>query len=137
MPFTAWFATKYAPVVATGLTPALNSLVHVIMYTYYYKASQGVQLNWIKQYITTMQLVQFVIISIHAAHLILMPNCDYPKWFACIELAHGLFFIYTFSDFYKKAYNTTSKSKTNGKSNAKSNGIKNNNNNKSNGVKHD
>ena len=96
------------------------------MYTYYYKASQGVQLNWIKQYITTMQLVQFVIISIHAAHLIMMPTCDYPKWFACIELAHGLFFIYTFSDFYKKAYNE--KPAINGKSSSNDKVINGNNN---------
>lgn len=113
MPFTAWFATKYAPMVTTGLTPALNSFVHVIMYTYYYKASEGVQLNWIKQHITRIQLIQFMIISIHAAHLILMPNCDYPKWFACIQLAHGLFFIYTFSEFYRKAYKEKPKSISN------------------------
>ncbi|KAJ6640089.1 Elongation of very long chain fatty acids protein 1 [Pseudolycoriella hygida] len=104
MPFTAWFATKYAPVVTTALTPILNSFVHMVMYTYYYKVSKGVELSWIKQYITIMQLVQFVIITAHAAHLMLMPSCDYPKWFASIELAHGLFFIYTFSGFYRNAY---------------------------------
>lgn len=74
------------------------------MYYYYYKASQGVQLNWIKKHITQMQLIQFMIISVHALHLIVNLSCDYPKWFACVELSQGLFFIYTFSDFYRKSY---------------------------------
>ena len=116
MPLTSWITLKYAPSVAITIVPALNTFVHVVMYFYYYQASLGVQWNWIKRYITTMQLIQFAIITIHAIHMLVMPVCEYPKWFACFELAHGLFFMYMFSQFYMKEYtksNATSHDKSN------------------------
>jgi len=100
---------KYVPGVTVALTPTLNSLVHVVMYFYYYQASRGIQWTSIKKYITTMQLVQFVIISTHAIQLLIMSDCDFPKSFASFQLAHGLFFMYTFSTFYQKEYSQAKK----------------------------
>lgn len=50
----------------------LNSGVHVFMYAYYMLAAFG---NWVrpylwwKKYLTTLQLVQFVAIFLHAAQV--------------------------------------------------------------------
>ena len=104
MPLTSWITLKYVPSVTVALTPTLNSLVHVIMYFYYYQTSIGSRWTWIKKYITTIQLVQFVIISIHGLHMLMISDSDCPKWFASFQLAHGLFFMYTFFDFYRNEY---------------------------------
>lgn len=46
----------------------LNALVHVVMYFYYFLAGLGPRYKkflWWKQYITTFQITQFVIATIH------------------------------------------------------------------------
>lgn len=107
MPMTCYFAMKYVPYGNTGFVPLINSLVHVIMYFYYYLSSLGPQYYkylWWKKYITLIQLAQFAIKLVHAMQVYYVPNCDYPKAFANLEIAQSIFFIFTFSNFYFKTY---------------------------------
>jgi hypothetical protein len=48
----------YAPVIWVPIT--LNLTVHVFMYYYYMRSAAGVRIWW-KQYLTTMQITQFVL----------------------------------------------------------------------------
>lgn len=59
---------------------------------------------WWKKFVTTVQLVQFVVAGIHASHLLFNPYCDYPRPISFLELCESVFFFYTFSKFYKKNY---------------------------------
>lgn len=60
MPFIGYVLTKYFPgghIVFAGL---LNSIVHVVMYTYYMISAMGPKYQkylWWKKHITSMQLV--------------------------------------------------------------------------------
>ncbi|XP_034486229.1 elongation of very long chain fatty acids protein F-like [Drosophila innubila] len=90
----------------------LNLFVHIVMYTYYYLSSQNPQIRksaWWKQYITILQLVQFVLMFSHSLWTLLQPNCDvpYPKIFIAMFMS-GLMFV-MFINFYRKSYMQTNK----------------------------
>ncbi|XP_034246969.1 elongation of very long chain fatty acids protein AAEL008004-like [Thrips palmi] len=81
-----------------------NSLVHIIMYTYYLLSinkNSTVQavINTIKPYITIMQMVQFCIIIAHAAQVYL-PGCDVPTYLAHVYIPNVFLIFYLFYDFY-------------------------------------
>jgi elongation of very long chain fatty acids protein 7 len=63
MMFGTWATLKYVPTQTLNFIGMLNSLVHVVMYTYYGLAAYGPRfekyLRW-KKYITKMQLVSRV-----------------------------------------------------------------------------
>lgn len=105
MPFTAWFASKYAPAITTGLTPILNSFVHVIMYFYYFQSAKNShKFNWMKKYITIMQLVQFFVIFLHGVQLLMYNSAQGAKLIGLLELCESVFFSYNFVLFYTKNY---------------------------------
>jgi len=103
MPFTAYIGLKlgYAP--ETGLVLILNTFVHVIMYYYYHLASLG-QPVWWKKHITHIQLIQFYISFVHAAHTFFIPNCSYNRFVAGLQATESIYFIISFTRFYVKAY---------------------------------
>ena len=55
MPITCYVGLKFVPYGNTGFTPIINSLVHVVMYFYYYLAGLGPEYKkylWWKKWIT-------------------------------------------------------------------------------------
>ena len=77
------------------------------MYSYYSVALMDIKnLLWIKKYITQLQILQFLLILVHAVYFLLVPAevCKWPKIFPTMELLHGLQFLYMFSSFYYSAY---------------------------------
>ena len=58
----------------SGFGPFLNSGVHCVMYLYYFLAACGPSVQtylWWKRYLTTMQMVQFVLVFLHALQVCL------------------------------------------------------------------
>ncbi|CAG0892981.1 unnamed protein product [Cyprideis torosa] len=106
MPFNTWLGVKFTPGGQSTFFGLLNTNIHIIMYFYYTVAALGPKYQkylWWKKYLTTMQIVQFVLVFLHAAQLLFI-DCDYPKIFVYLLMAFTLMFIALFTDFYIKTY---------------------------------
>ena len=82
------------------------------MYSYYGLAAIGPHLQpylWWKKYITKLQLTQFVLVMTHCFQL-LFRDCDYPRIFMVYIGFYAVLFLFMFSDFYFKAYTSSSRS---------------------------
>lgn len=106
MPFSVWMGLKFAPGGHSTFFALLNTFVHIVMYFYYMVAALGPEYRrfiWWKKYLTSMQMVQFVMIMTHQFQL-LFTDCDYPKSFMIWIGLHGILFLFLFSDYYKTNY---------------------------------
>ncbi|KAG9334099.1 hypothetical protein JZ751_009191 [Albula glossodonta] len=86
----------------------VNAVVHVIMYFYYGLAAAGPRFQkylWWKKYMTAIQLIQFVLVSVHISQYYFMEKCDYQvPIFIHLIWIYGTFFFILFSNFWVKAY---------------------------------
>ncbi|KAJ8380839.1 hypothetical protein SKAU_G00016170 [Synaphobranchus kaupii] len=108
MPFTWWFGVKFAGGGLGTFHAMLNCIVHVIMYTYYGLSALGPAYQrylWWKKYLTTIQLIQFVLVTSHIGQYFFMKNCPYrfPIFIYIIGL-YGLVFLILFINFWYHAY---------------------------------
>jgi len=106
MPLNWWVAVKFVPGGHGSFHALFNSFIHILMYFYYAIAALGPKykkyLFW-KKHMTSLQMVQFFIVLIHAAQLWFI-RCDYPRIFVIwIMVAAGLF-IGFFGNFYINEY---------------------------------
>ncbi|KAJ8395623.1 hypothetical protein AAFF_G00031040 [Aldrovandia affinis] len=108
MPFTWWFGVKFAAGGMGTFHALLNCIVHVIMYSYYGLSALGPAYQkylWWKKYMTTVQLVQFVLVTVHIGQYFFMKDCQYqhPIFVYVIGL-YGLMFLVLFLNFWYHAY---------------------------------
>lgn len=83
------------------------------MYAYYLLAALGPNVQkylWWKKYLTSLQMVQFLAIMIHAFQLLFI-DCNYPKAFVWWIGMHAVMFFFLFKEFYKQQYVKPSKEK--------------------------
>merc|ERR1719397_2377271 len=76
------------------------------MYSYYALAALGPALRpflWWKQYLTMLQMVQFVAALVMGINAIRI-GCDFPMWMQYSCCAYMISFLFLFSNFYYKAY---------------------------------
>lgn len=109
MPWTWWWGITLTPVGGMGSFHALvNACVHVIMYSYYGLAAAGPRFQkylWWKKYMTAIQLIQFVLVSVHISQYYFMEKCDYQvPLFIHLIWIYGMFFFILFSNFWIQAY---------------------------------
>lgn len=105
----SWIGVRYFAVAPVLLNSLINSFIHMIMYTYYFLAAWGPEVQEaiapIKQWITKAQMVQFVILILYASQNF-MPNCKVIEhWIVISFIGNLMFNFYMFYDFYQKAYN--------------------------------
>nr|BBF94995.1 elongation of very long chain fatty acids protein 15 [Orthetrum albistylum] len=106
MPMSVWFGVKFTPGGHSTFFGLLNTFVHIVMYFYYMVAAIGPQLQkylWWKKYLTALQMIQFVLVMVHAFQLLFV-DCNYPRAFVWWIGMHAVMFYFLFSDFYKQTY---------------------------------
>ncbi|KAG7456678.1 hypothetical protein MATL_G00238460 [Megalops atlanticus] len=109
MPWTWWWGITLTPAGGMGSFHAMvNAVVHVIMYFYYGLAAAGPKFQkflWWKKYMTAIQLIQFVLVSVHISQYYFMEKCDYQvPIFIHLIWIYGTFFFILFSNFWVQAY---------------------------------
>ncbi|XP_070160174.1 very long chain fatty acid elongase 7-like [Polyergus mexicanus] len=105
----AWCGTRFYAVGPGLFYCVLNNFIHVIMYTYYFLAAYGPNVQKaiapMKQWLTIAQMVQFVIIIIYSLQNFL-PGCKKMEhWLAILFIGNIMINFYLFYNFYQKAYN--------------------------------
>ncbi|CAN9503326.1 unnamed protein product [Ophioblennius macclurei] len=106
MIFNWWAGVKYVAGGQSFLIGLINSLVHVVMYLYYGLAALGpstAKYLWWKRYLTSLQLLQFFIVTIHTTYN-LFADCNFPDSMNVVVLAYSLSLIALFSNFYYRSY---------------------------------
>lgn len=106
LPTTLWPGIRFVCGGHASFFAFLNTLVHVVMYFYYFMAALGPQyqkyLGW-KKYLTTFQMIQFVAASVHCFQLIFV-ECDFPLAFCWWIGGHEMAFLLLFTNFYWHTY---------------------------------
>ncbi|XP_046390314.1 elongation of very long chain fatty acids protein 7-like [Ischnura elegans] len=106
MIFNWYLGTLYLPGGQAFFSGLVNSLVHVIMYTYYLLAAIGPHMQkylWWKRYLTQLQLLQFVAVIIHLV-VGLWNKCEAPAWLTIWTIGYVSSLVVLFLNFYIKAY---------------------------------
>ena len=108
MPCVIWFGANFAPGGNSVFGLAQNSVVHVIMYSYYFLASFGSKYRkylWWKKYLTLLQITQFTINLGFVINFLVHPGmCDFPHWMPKFSVFYMLSFIVLFGNFYVVSY---------------------------------
>ncbi|KAG5347561.1 ELOV4 protein, partial [Acromyrmex charruanus] len=102
----SWCYLKFLPGEQGVIIGFLNSIVHIIMYSYYLIAALGPKYRkyiWWKKYMTWIQLMQFGLMLVYLV-LTLIMDCRTPKALTYFFTTMVIIFIYLFSDFYRQAY---------------------------------
>ncbi|XP_015788106.1 elongation of very long chain fatty acids protein AAEL008004-like [Tetranychus urticae] len=106
MPCIVWSGLKFCPGGHGTFSGFLNSFIHIVMYTYYFLAAFGPKVQkylWWKKYITTMQMLQFIIVFLHG-NLLLIYDCGYPKVYAYELMCIATLFFILFSNYFRQTY---------------------------------
>jgi len=98
----SWLIYYFAPGGDGYFTAALNSFIHVVMYSYYLLSSFGISVPW-KKYITIGQMTQFVLLFLEAAYMAYYPvPGGYHVYLAYLLLVYMITLLILFMNFYLK-----------------------------------
>ncbi|KAJ3666121.1 hypothetical protein Zmor_001576 [Zophobas morio] len=107
-----WIMVKFVGGGMVAFQIAVNSVVHTLMYSYYFLASLGEEwqkkLEKWKPRLTVCQMVQFAVLIVHSLQL-LYPDCHMPTELLVIYLPDVFVVFYMFWEFYRKNYHDEKK----------------------------
>jgi GNS1/SUR4 family len=80
-------------------SPKITDVLLLNRYTYYMLAAIGPHMQkylWWKKYLTSMQMVQFIVVFLHAMQLFLYNPCGFPIVYVYIIIGHAAMFFFLF-----------------------------------------
>lgn len=101
-----WLAIKHRTCEEFSVMGAINTFVHIIMYTYYLLAALGPRVRkylWWKRHLTIVQLIQFFLIFIHGLAGYFF-NCTWSPYITYGVIIDVSIHIFLFGQFYLKTY---------------------------------
>ncbi|KNE60123.1 hypothetical protein AMAG_05546 [Allomyces macrogynus ATCC 38327] len=110
-----WLVTLWAPTGESYFSAFLNSGIHVIMYGYYFLSALGFkQVTFIKKYITSAQMTQFMLMMVQATYNLIdgfvlrpekakAPNA-YPLELSVLLWVYMVTMLALFGNFYRQSY---------------------------------
>lgn len=99
--FAIWWAvTKWGPGGEAYFSVILNSFVHVVMYSYYLSTTIGMPLSFIKPYITSMQMLQFVLMMCQSAYDLAFGCPGYPRSLIALLFVYMITLLALFANFF-------------------------------------
>ncbi|KAG8132268.1 hypothetical protein E2320_010129 [Naja naja] len=108
LPWSWWWGVKFGPGGMGSFHAMVNCMVHVVMYFYYALSAAGPAFQkylWWKKHITAIQLLQFVLVSIHISQYYFIPDCKYQfPIFIHLIWIYGVIFFLLFSNFWYQSY---------------------------------
>merc|ERR550532_3819183 len=108
MPIFSFMLVRWLPNGYETFGGGLNCLVHVFMYSYYFLASLGPQMQkylWWKKYLSGLQMIQFVIVFTRSLIVITgIVECGFPRFFSLISASITVLFFAMFMQFYRDTY---------------------------------
>ncbi|CAL8299856.1 unnamed protein product [Merluccius merluccius] len=110
-----WFVMNWVPCGHSYFGATLNSLIHVLMYSYYGLSSVPAlrPYLWWKKYITQGQLVQFFLTMSQTLCAVAWP-CSFPRGWMYFQIGYMVTLIILFSNFYIQTYKKQKVSLKNG-----------------------
>ncbi|XP_077585152.1 very long chain fatty acid elongase 5 isoform X1 [Stigmatopora nigra] len=112
-----WFVMNWLPCGQSSFGPCFNSLVHVVMYSYYGLSAIPAMRPylWWKKYITQLQLIQFLVTILQTLCAIMWP-CGVPFGWLYFQITYVLTLIVFFTNFYIQTYKKYKRELRNGSS---------------------
>ncbi|XP_060942739.1 elongation of very long chain fatty acids protein 5 [Limanda limanda] len=100
-----WFVMNWIACGHSYFGAAINSFVHVVMYSYYgLSAIPAIRpYLWWKKYITQFQLIQFFLTMFHTSWAFIWP-CGFPSGWLYFQFSYMVSLIILFSNFYIQTY---------------------------------
>jgi len=99
-----WIGARFVPGGDAYWSSMQNSMVHVIMYIYYLLSSLHINAWW-KKYLTSVQMIQFVLNIFHTSFALLNTSCgSIPKWMGYGMVLYMSSLLILFLNFYIHAY---------------------------------
>uniref|UniRef100_H3DGL6 Elongation of very long chain fatty acids protein n=2 Tax=Tetraodon nigroviridis TaxID=99883 RepID=H3DGL6_TETNG len=100
-----WFVMNWIPSGHSFFGPTLNSLVHVVMYSYYGLSAIPAMRPylWWKKHITQLQLIQFGLTVFHALCAVVWP-CGFSLGWLYFQISYMLTLVIFFLNFYIQTY---------------------------------
>ncbi|XP_077267689.1 very long chain fatty acid elongase AAEL008004-like [Temnothorax americanus] len=110
----SWAGVRFYAVAPMVLTCVINCFIHTIMYTYYFLAAWGPNVQKavapLKRWITIAQMIQFVMLILYGSQKLVLKDCEIvSNYVLMLFVGNVVINFFMFHNFYQKTYKEVKK----------------------------